>query len=139
MRNKIISLCISIFMLIGIIGPSIDVAYAESENISTKPIDKFETEESGTKLEEDNTIKTTDELSENEEKVNTEDNLLTENLETMGSGEKAAGVNNLPEVYLDYVNGNDDNVGSQENPVKTFAKAMDIINDGGGGLSMFLA
>ena len=125
-------------MLIGIIGPSIDVAYAESENISTKPIDKFETEESGTKLEEDNTIKTTDELSENEEKVNTEDNLLTENLETMGSGEKAAGVNNLPEVYLDYVNGNDDNVGSQENPVKTFAKAMDIINDGG-GLSMFLA
>ena len=133
MRNKIISLCISIFMLIGIIGPSIDVAYAESENISTKPIDKFETEESGTKLEEDNTIKTTDELSENEEKVNTEDNLLTENLETMGSGEKAAGVNNLPEVYLDYVNGNDDNVGSQENPVKTFAKAMDIINDGGGG------
>lgn len=132
MRNKIISLCISIFMLIGIIGPSIDVAYAESENISTKPIDKFETEESGTKLEEDNTIKTTDELSENEEKVNTEDNLLTENLETMGSGEKAAGVNNLPEVYLDYVNGNDDNVGSQENPVKTFAKAMDIINDGGG-------
>ena len=119
-------------MLIGIIGPSIDVAYAESENISTKPIDKFETEESGTKLEEDNTIKTTDELSENEEKVNTEDNLLTENLETMGSGEKAAGVNNLPEVYLDYVNGNDDNVGSQENPVKTFAKAMDIINDGGG-------
>lgn len=138
MRNKIISLCISIFMLIGIIGPSIDVAYAESENISTKPIDKFETEESGTKLEEDNTIKTTDELSENEEKVNTEDNLLTENLETMGSGEKAAGVNNLPEVYLDYVNGNDDNVGSQENPVKTFAKAMDIINDGG-GLSMFLA
>ena len=138
MRNKIISLCISIFMLIGIIGPSIDVAYAESENISTKPIDKFETEESGTKLEEDNTIKTTDELSENEEKVNTEDKLLTENPETMGSAEKAPGVNNLPEVYLDSANGDDSNDGSAANPVKTFAKAMEIINDGG-GLSMFLA
>lgn len=131
MRNKIISLFISIFMLIGIIGPSIDVAYAESENISTKPIDEFETEESGTKLEEDNTIKTTDDLSENEEKVNTEDNLLTENLETMGSAEKAPGGNNLTEIYLDSVNGDDSNNGSEGNPVKTFAKAMDIINDGG--------
>lgn len=131
MRNKIISLFISIFMLIGIIGPSIDVAYAESENISTKPIDELENEESGTKLE-DNIIKTTDDLSENEEKVNTEDNLLTENLETMGSGEKAAGVNNLPEVYLDSETGDDNNDGSEGNPVKTFAKAMDIINDGGG-------
>lgn len=138
MRNKIISLFISIFMLIGIIGPFIDVAYAESENISTKPIDEFETEESGTKLEEDNTIKTTDELSENEEKVNTEDNLLTENPETMGSAEKAPGGNNLPEVYLDSETGDDNNDGSAENPVKTFAKAMEIINDGG-GLSMFLA
>lgn len=87
MRNKIISIFISMFMLIGIIGPSIDVAYAESENISTKAIDEFENEESGTKLE-DNTINTTDELSENEEKVNTEDNLLTENLETMGGVQK---------------------------------------------------
>lgn len=130
MKNKIISLFISIFMLIGIIGPSIDVAYAESENISTKPIDEFETEESGTKLE-DNIIKTTDDLSENEEKVNTEDNFSTENLETMGSAEKAPVGNNLGEVYLDYVNGDDNNDGSAENPVKTFAKAMDIINDGG--------
>ena len=138
MRNKIISLFISIFTLISIIGPSIDVAYAESENISTKPIDEFETEESGTKLEEDNTIKTTDELSENEEKVNTEDNLLTENPETMGSAEKAPGGNNLTEIYLDSVNGDDSNDGSEGNPVKTFAKSMDIINDGG-GLSMFLA
>ena len=106
------------------------MAYAESENISTKPIDEFETEESGTKLE-DNIIKTTDDLSENEEKVNTEDNFSTENLETMGSAEKAPVGNNLGEVYLDYVNGDDNNDGSAENPVKTFAKAMDIINDGG--------
>ena len=130
MRNKIISLCISIFMLIGIIGPSIDVAYAESENISTKPIDEFETEESGTKLE-DNIIKTTDDLSENEEKVNTEDNFSTENPETMGSAEKAPVGNSLTEVYLDSANGNDTNDGSVAKPVKTFAKAMDLINVGG--------
>lgn len=109
MRNKIISLFLSTLMLIGIISPSIEVVYAEGNNL---PIN-------------------TNEISGNKEEVNREDNFLTENLETMGSAEKAPGGNNLTEVYLDYVNGNDDNDGSVEHPVKTFAKAMDIINDGG--------
>ena len=84
MRNKIISLFLSILMLIGIIGPSIEVVYAEgnnlpinNENISTKPLDEFKTEKSGTKLEEDNIIKPTDELSENKDKVNKKDIFLT--------------------------------------------------------------
>lgn len=95
MRNKIISLFLSILMLIGIIGPSIEVVYAEgnnlpinNENISTKPLDEFKTEKSGTKLEEDNIIKPTDELSENKDKVNKKDIFLTENLENMSGAEK---------------------------------------------------
>lgn len=95
MRNKIISLFLSILMLIGIIGPSIEVVYAEgnnlpinNENISTKPLDEFKTENSGTKLE-DNTIKTTGELSRKNEKVNNKDGFLTENLKNMrGGGQK---------------------------------------------------
>ena len=137
MRNKIISLFLSILMLIGIIGPSIEVVYAEgnnlpinNENISTKPLDEFKTKESGTKLEEDNIIKPTDELSENKDKVNKKDIFLTENLEKMSGAEKAPRGNILTEVYLDSKTGNDTNDGSVEHPVKTFAKAMEIINDG---------
>ena len=96
-------------MLIGIISPSIEVVYAEGYNI---PIN-------------------TNGFNENKEKVNREDNFLTENPETMGSAEKATGGNNLSEVYLDFATGDDNNDGSAGNPVKTFAKAMDIINDGG--------
>ena len=96
-------------MLIGIISPSIEVVYAEGYNI---PIN-------------------TNEISGNKEEVNREENFLTENPETMGSAEKALGGNNLTEVYLDSATGNDNNDGSAGNPVKTFAKAMDIINDGG--------
>lgn len=95
MRNKIISLFLSILMLIGIIGPSIEVVYAEgnnlpinNENISTKPLDEFKTENSGAKLEEDNIIKTTDELSRKNEKVNKKDGFLTENLKNMRGGQK---------------------------------------------------
>lgn len=109
MRNKIISLFLSTLMLIGIISPSIEVVYAEGNNL---PIN-------------------TNEISGNKEEVNREDNFLTENLETMGSAEKAPGGNILTEVYLDSANGDDNNDGSEGNPVKTFAKAMDIINDGG--------
>lgn len=138
MRNKIISLFLSILMLIGIIGPSIEVVYAEgnnlpinNENISTKPLDEFKTEKSGTKLEEDNIIKPTDELSENKDKVNKKDIFLTENLEKMSGAEKATGGNNLTEVYLDSAKGDDNGDGSVAHPVKTFAKAMEVINDGG--------
>ena len=109
MRNKIISLFLSTLMLIGIISPSIEVVYAEGNNL---PIN-------------------TNEISGNKEEVNREDNVLTENLETMGSAEKAPGGNILTEVYLDSANGDDTNDGSLGNPVRTFAKAMDIINDGG--------
>ena len=109
MRNKIISLFLSTLMLIAIISPSIEVVYAEGNNL---PIN-------------------TNEISGNKEEVNREDNFLTENLETMGSAEKATVGNNLTEIYLDFENGNDTNDGSVEHPVKTFAKAMDIINDGG--------
>ena len=138
MRNKIISLFLSILMLIGIIGPSIEVVYAEgnnlpinNENISTKSFDDFNTKESSAKLEEDNIIKPTDELSENKDKVNKKDIFLTENLEKMSGAEKAPGGNNLTEVYLDSAKGDDNNDGSVEHPVKTFAKAMEVINDGG--------
>ena len=137
MRNKIISLFLSILMLIGIIGPSIEVVYAEgnnlpinNENISTKPLDEFKTEKSGTKLEEDNIIKPTDELSENKDKVNKKDIFLTENLENMSGAEKATLGNNLKEVYLDSANGNDNNDGSKEKPVKTFDKAIEKTKDG---------
>ena len=109
MRNKIISLFLSTLMLIGIISPSIEVVYAEGNNL---PIN-------------------TNEISGNKEEVNRENNVLTENLETMGSAEKAPGGNILTEVYLDSANGDDNNDGSVEHPVKTFAKAMEIINDGG--------
>lgn len=138
MRNKIISLFLSILMLIGIIGPSIEVVYAEgnnlpinNENISTKSFDDFNTKESSAKLEEDNIIKPTDELSENKDKVNKKDIFLTENLEKMSGAEKAPRGNNLTEVYLDSAKGDDNNDGSVEHPVKTFAKAMEVINDGG--------
>lgn len=137
MRNKIISLFLSILMLIGIIGPSIEVVYAEgnnlpinNENISTKSFDDFKTKESGTKLEEDNIIKPTDELSENKDKVNKKDIFLTENLENMSGAEKAPGGNNLTEVYLDSKTGNDTNDGSVAHPVKTFAKAIEKAKDG---------
>ena len=109
MRNKIISLFLSTLMLIGIISPSIEVVYAEGNNL---PIN-------------------TNEISGNKEEVNREDNVLTENLETMGSAEKASGGNSLTEVYLDSATGNDSNDGSVEHPVETFAKAMEIINVGG--------
>ena len=109
MRNKIISLFLSTLMLIGIISPSIEVVYAEGNNL---PIN-------------------TNEISGNKEEVNREDNVLTENLETMGSAEKAPVGNILTEVYLDSANGDDSNDGSVEHPVKTFAKAIEIINDGG--------
>ena len=138
MRNKIISLFLSILMLIGIIGPSIEVVYAEgnnlpinNENISTKSFDDFNTKESSAKLEEDNIIKPTDELSENKDKVNKKDIFLTENLENMSGAEKATGGNNLTEVYLDSAKGDDNGDGSIAHPVKTFAKAMEVINDGG--------
>ena len=138
MRNKIISLFLSILMLIGIIGPSLEVVYAEgnnlpinNENISTKSFDDFNTKESSAKLEEDNIIKPTDELSENKDKVNKKDIFLTENLENMSGAEKAPGGNNLTEVYLDSAKGDDNGDGSVEHPVKTFAKAMEVINDGG--------
>ena len=109
MRNKIISLFLSTLMLIGIISPSIEVVYAEGNNL---PIN-------------------TNEISGNKEEVNREDNVLTENLETMGSAEKAPVGNSLTEVYLDSATGNDSNDGSVEHPVETFAKAMEIINDEG--------
>lgn len=109
MRNKIISLFLSTLMLIAIISPSIEVVYAEGNNL---PIN-------------------TNEISGNKEEVNREDNFLTENLETMGSAEKATVGNNLTEIYLDSATGNDTNDGSEGNPVKTFAKAIEIINDGG--------
>ena len=132
MRNKIISLFLSILMLIGIIGPSIEVVYAEgnnlpinNENISTKSFDDFNTKESCAKLEEDNIIKPTDELSENKDKVNKKDIFLTENLEKMSGAEKAPGGNNLTEVYLDSAKGDDNGDGSVEHPVKTFAKAIE--------------
>ena len=96
-------------MLIGIISPSIEVVYAEGNNL---PIN-------------------TNEISGNKEEVNREDNVLTENLETMGSAEKAPVGNSLTEVYLDSATGNDSNDGSVEHPVETFAKAMEIINVGG--------
>ena len=108
MRNKIISLFLSTLMLIGIISPSIEVVYAEGNNLPIK----------------------TNEISGNKEEVNREDNFLTENLETMGSAEKAPVGNILTEVYLDSANGDDSNDGSVEHPVKTFAKAIEIINDG---------
>ena len=108
MRNKIISLFLSILMLIGIISPSIDVVYAEGNNL---PIN-------------------TNEISGNKEEVNREDNFLTENIETMGSAEKATGGNNLTEVYLDSANGDDNNDGTKEKPVKTFAKAIEKTKDG---------
>lgn len=108
MRNKIISLFLSTLMLIGIISPSIEVVYAEGNNL---PIN-------------------TNEISGNKEEVNREDNVLTENLETMGSGEEATQGNNLTEVYLDSANGDDSNDGSVEHPVKTFAKAMEKAKDG---------
>ena len=137
MRNKIISLFLSILMLIGIIGPSIEVVYAEgnnlpinNENISTKSFDDFNTKESSAKLEEDNIIKPTDELSENKDKVNKKDIFLTENLENMSGAEKAPGGNNLTEVYLDSETGNDTNDGSVAHPVKTFAKAIEKAKDG---------
>ncbi len=138
MRNKIISLFLSILMLIGIIGPSIEVVYAEgnnlpinNENISTKSFDEFKTEKSGAKLEEDNIIKPTDELSENKDKVNKKDIFLTENLENMSGAEKAPGGNNLTEVYLDSAKGDDNGDGSKEKPVKTFDKAIEKAKDGG--------
>lgn len=138
MRNKIISLFLSILMLIGIIGPSIEVVYAEgnnlpinNENISTKSFDDFNTKKSGAKLEEYNIINPTDELSENKDKVNKKDIFLTENLEKMSGAEKAPGGNNLTEVYLDSETGNDTNDGSVEHPVKTFAKAIEKTKDGG--------
>lgn len=121
MRNKIISLFLSILMLIGIIGPSIEVVYAEgnnlpinNENISTKSFDDFNTNE----------------ISGNKEEVNRKDKLLTENLETMGSAERATEGNTLTEVYLDSVNGNDNNDGSVEKPVRTFAKAIEKAKEG---------
>ena len=136
MRNKIISLFLSILMLIGIIGPSIEVVYAEgnnlpinNENISTKPLDEFKTEESGTKLE-DNTIKTTGELSRKNEKVNNKDGFLTENLKNMRGAEEATLGNNPTEVYLDSAKGDDNNDGSKDKPVKTFAKAIEKTKDG---------
>ena len=95
-------------MLIGIISPSIEVVYAEGNNL---PIN-------------------TNEISGNKEEVNREDNVLTENLETMGSAEKASGGNSLTEVYLDSATGNDSNDGSVEHPVETFAKAMEKAKDG---------
>ena len=108
MRNKIISLFLSTLMLIGIISPSIEVVYAEGNNL---PIN-------------------TNEISGNKEEVNREDNLLTGNLETMGSAEKAPVGNSLTEVYLDSATGNDSNDGSVEHPVETFAKAMEKAKDG---------
>ena len=49
----------------------------------------------------------------------------------MSGAEKAPGGNNLTEVYLDSAKGDNNNDGSVEHPVKTFAKAMEVINDGG--------
>lgn len=50
---------------------------------------------------------------------------------SLGNIAYAAPSSSTSAIWLDGTNGDDSNDGSEGNPVKTFAKAMEIINDGG--------
>ena len=144
MKRKIISLLMALLMVVEIVCPSVQIVYADSSaspaNLELKK-EKKEDKESDLSISNQDVKQENDtkqKSDSNNEKISIEDEKFN-NIKNLGNSKELSQnreasteseSKNLSEIWLDSDKGDDNNEGSEGNPVKTFAKAIEKAKDG---------